>query len=235
MDNEKIIHRLYKYLEYKNIPKTRFEKQIGISNGYLNTQLKNDADLGEGVIMKIIAFCPELNFKWLITGKGEMFDDESSEILKLNPKSAKVYIVTEPLNAGFGNSYIIDDNNELKFFMYPFLPEGEYYMFKISGRSMEDYITEGSYVICRKVNNKYQLQDGKLFVVVTKSEGLTIKRVFFERERIILVSDNSFYKPFSMPHEEIKEYLTVESIIKTDFPINPYTVEAVNKWNSLEI
>ena len=36
----KAIERLYQYLDYKGVKPTRFEKEIGLSNGYLGTQLK---------------------------------------------------------------------------------------------------------------------------------------------------------------------------------------------------
>lgn len=70
---EKIINRLFAYLKRKNIPHTRFEKEIGLSNGYLKTQERRKSDLGEGVISKIIDNCLDINIIWLMTGKGDMF------------------------------------------------------------------------------------------------------------------------------------------------------------------
>ena len=61
---EKIISRLFTYLKSKSIPHTRFEKEIGLSNGYLNTQLKRNSDLGEGIIRKIIDNCLDVNPLW---------------------------------------------------------------------------------------------------------------------------------------------------------------------------
>jgi hypothetical protein len=68
----KVINRLYEYLDYKNVKPTAFEKDTGMSNGYLGKQLKRNADVGEGVIIKIIEKCPDLNPTWLLTGYGEM-------------------------------------------------------------------------------------------------------------------------------------------------------------------
>ncbi len=73
----KAIGRLFKYLKYKKIPHTRFEKEVGLSNGYLNTQLKRDADLGEGVLNKIVNYCLDLNSDWLLTGKGSMLEKKA--------------------------------------------------------------------------------------------------------------------------------------------------------------
>ncbi len=84
----KSINRLFKYLEFKGIKHTRFEKEIGFSNGYLKTQLKRNADFGETILVKVINYCPDLNIKWLLLGDGEMLleehleDHAMSEILK---------------------------------------------------------------------------------------------------------------------------------------------------------
>lgn len=69
---DKIIVRLFAYLKLKGIPHTRFEKEVGLSNGYLKIQLRRNADLGESVINKIIENCLDLDAVWLLTGKGDM-------------------------------------------------------------------------------------------------------------------------------------------------------------------
>lgn len=74
----KIINRLYEYLDYKSIAPTRFEKNIGLSNGYLGTQLKRNADLGESIINKIIDNCLDLNVEWLVSGVGEMLKSKNT-------------------------------------------------------------------------------------------------------------------------------------------------------------
>ena len=68
----KAIERLYKYIDYKGYKPTRFEKELGLSNGYLGTQYKRSADLGESVFNKIIDYCLDINPEWLLTGHGTM-------------------------------------------------------------------------------------------------------------------------------------------------------------------
>jgi hypothetical protein len=72
----KAIERLYKYIDYKGVKPTPFEKEIGLSNGYLGKQLTRNADLGEGVLIKIIENCPEISPEWLLTGKGSMLKSQ---------------------------------------------------------------------------------------------------------------------------------------------------------------
>jgi len=77
----KAIHRIFQYIEYKHIPPTNLEKKVGLSNGYLGTQLKRNADIGEGVFVKIINYCLDINPLWLITGKGEMIENKTDDLL----------------------------------------------------------------------------------------------------------------------------------------------------------
>ncbi|MFI3265228.1 MAG: hypothetical protein SNG38_08310 [Rikenellaceae bacterium] len=73
----KAIDRLYVYFELKSIKPTAFEKIVGLSNGYLGTQRKRNADMGEAVFVKIINYCRDLSLVWLITGEGDMLQGSS--------------------------------------------------------------------------------------------------------------------------------------------------------------
>lgn len=79
----KIIDRVFQYLDYKRVKPTRFEKNIGLSNGYLGLQYRRKADLGEGIIIKIIENCRDMSPIWLILGKGEMLLGSSVEELEV--------------------------------------------------------------------------------------------------------------------------------------------------------
>ena len=68
----KAIGRIKQYIDYKGLTNRAFEQNNDLSNGYIATQLKRNADLGEGILTKILENCLDLNPLWLITGKGEM-------------------------------------------------------------------------------------------------------------------------------------------------------------------
>lgn len=72
----KAIKRIYQYIDSKGIKAVPFEKEIGLSNGYLGKQLSRNADLGEGILMRVIENCPDINPEWLLTGNGEMLKNE---------------------------------------------------------------------------------------------------------------------------------------------------------------
>jgi hypothetical protein len=95
----KAIQRLYKYIDYKGVKPAPFEKEIGLSNGYLGKQLNRNADLGEGILIKVIENCPEINPEWLLTGKGSMLKSEIEHVVKGD-------------NLGMVNK-LLDENNDL--------------------------------------------------------------------------------------------------------------------------
>lgn len=89
MVKENAIHRIIKYLKDKGVNHHSFEKEIGVSNGYLNTQLKRNAGMGELVLNKILSQCDEICPTWLLTGEGKMLrkkepiEENNSEAMDL--------------------------------------------------------------------------------------------------------------------------------------------------------
>lgn len=72
------LDRLYQYFEIKGIKPTRFEKDAGLSNGYLKTMHDRTAEVGTKILIKIINNCRDLSIEWLLTGEGGMFRPESN-------------------------------------------------------------------------------------------------------------------------------------------------------------
>lgn len=72
----KAIDRFYEYLAEKGLKPTTVEKEIGLSNGYLSAQKKRSADMGEGMMLKVIDYFRDINPMWLLTGEGPMLRTE---------------------------------------------------------------------------------------------------------------------------------------------------------------
>lgn len=65
-----ISERLKKYIrEEKGVSISSFEKEINVSNGYINSISKG---IGEDILAKIADLSPNLNIEWLMIGRGEM-------------------------------------------------------------------------------------------------------------------------------------------------------------------
>lgn len=95
----KTIERLFQYFDYKNIKPTRFEKDFGLSNGYLAIQLKRKADVGSSILELVVNNCRDLNVEWLLTGKGMMISENKTgshvEIIKPEDDPKQIQIKNE--------------------------------------------------------------------------------------------------------------------------------------------
>ena len=68
----RVIDRLYKYLQLKQLSPYAFERNCAIANGYLKKQTKGKGSIGSEILEKIIARHSDLSLIWLLTGKGDM-------------------------------------------------------------------------------------------------------------------------------------------------------------------
>lgn len=70
--------RLNAFIKSKKLSQRKFEKAVGLSNGYVNNISKN---IGAEKLQNIISIFPDLNTTWLLTGEGEMLKYHVSDII----------------------------------------------------------------------------------------------------------------------------------------------------------
>ncbi|CAA0159565.1 hypothetical protein [Tenacibaculum maritimum] len=70
-----ITERILKFIEYKGINKSRFYRETGLSNGFLD-KVK---DIGCSKIDHILNSYPEINIEWLVLGRGDMINQKNSD------------------------------------------------------------------------------------------------------------------------------------------------------------
>lgn len=68
-----MIKRILQIIDYKAISKTKFYKETGLSNGFLD-KVK---DIGVSKLELILRTYPEIDAEWLISGKGNMLKTDS--------------------------------------------------------------------------------------------------------------------------------------------------------------
>ncbi len=66
----KVIDRIKLFVEAEKVSKSQFERQVGLSNGYLNNM---KGEVGADKIAKILKSYPNLDGEWLLTGSGNMY------------------------------------------------------------------------------------------------------------------------------------------------------------------
>ncbi|MBM6781470.1 S24 family peptidase [Bacteroides mediterraneensis] len=205
--------RLKEFLSVKGIGRNRYETQIGVSRGYLST--KSDVISSE-VIEKTADFFQDLNLDWLITGKGEMLksvnvnrmNDSTHEILKTKPRI--------PYTAAAGSiTNALDGVKEYDCEQIPVIQSFPKYDFTIvvRGDSMQPNILGGDEVACKKIDEKSFIQWGKVHVLDT-AQGIIVKRIYEDGDKIKCVSYNPEYPPFSIDKKDIYSYNLVVGLLR---------------------
>ncbi|MBX3163756.1 MAG: LexA family transcriptional regulator [Bacteroidetes bacterium] len=128
-----------------------------------------------------------------------LLDNDGNDMVELIPLKA---------SAGYTRGYADPEYIEkLPKMSLPFLPTGKHRAFPIKGDSMPP-IKEGSYVIAKYLEKFDQVKFGQTYIVVTKDDGLTYKRIMSYNKREAayeLHSDNKMYAPFKVKAADILE------------------------------
>jgi len=124
-----------------------------------------------------------------------------------NDNRENIELVDTKAEAGYIESFNDPEYiRDLPKLYFPNIPEGTYRAFEIRGDSMLP-MEPGNVVICSYVESFEEIKDGKTYVIVGKSGTLVYKRVrpVLEENRLLLISDNDIYPPFTMLLEEVAE------------------------------
>jgi transcriptional regulator with XRE-family HTH domain len=128
-----------------------------------------------------------------------LLDNEGNDMVELIPMKA---------SAGYTRGYADPEYIEkLPKMKLPFLPSGKHRAFPIKGDSMPP-IREGSFVIAKYMERPEDIKFGHTYIVVTRDDGLTYKRVmaYHKKEGTYeLHSDNKLYPPFKVRSEDVLE------------------------------
>lgn len=128
-----------------------------------------------------------------------LLDNDGNDMVELVPVKA---------SAGYTRGYADPDYIEkLPQMKLPFLPTGKHRAFPIKGDSMPP-IKEGSFVIAKFIERMEDIRLGHTYIVVTKEDGLTYKRVMAYNKKegtYELHSDNKIYQPFKVRASDILE------------------------------
>jgi len=118
----------------------------------------------------------------------------------------KIEIIPHKASMGYLEGYSDPEYIEnLQNISLSFLGSGTYRAFPVEGDSMPPH-KDGSLIIGKYLEKATELKKGKSYVFVTRSEGITYKRLLqATEETITVVADNPFYEPYSIPLADIFE------------------------------
>jgi phage repressor protein C with HTH and peptisase S24 domain len=133
-----------------------------------------------------------------------------------------VELVSHKASAGYLSGYQDTEFvKELPKISMPVLPKNKTYRaFEIQGDSMLP-IQPGSIIFGEYVEHVGAVKNGKLYILITKQDGIVFKRVFnFTQDegKLLLVSDNRHYEPYSVDANDILEIWGAKAFFSNQFP-----------------
>lgn len=207
--------RISKFIQYKNITIAEFERNVSLANGYIK---KFKGSIGSDKLNNIISYYPDININWLITGEGSMLKSEISNMLAESPmeygkKQTRPRI---PYTAAAGSlTSAVEGITANQCEQIPRINVFPDYDFTIiiKGSSMEPKYEGGDEVACKRIDNTSFIQWGKVHVLDT-AQGIIIKRIYEDGEKIRCASYNTEYPDFSILKEEIFSMSLVVGLIR---------------------
>ncbi|HEX7755810.1 MAG TPA: S24 family peptidase [Niabella sp.] len=118
--------------------------------------------------------------------------------------------------AGYLNGYADHEFiDELNTFTLPMVTGGNYRAFEIIGDSMLP-IPSGSIIVGEKVEALDSVKNNTACIVVSKNDGIVYKRIQKNgkaKNKLLLLSDNPTFQPYSISSEDVLEMWEAQFII----------------------
>lgn len=164
--------------------------------------------LGKEVIVKILSKFPNVDANWLLMGDGEMLKPTMQTSTSTKPRI--------PYKAAAGSiTHAVEGITEAQCEQIPVINAFPNYDFTIiiKGDSMEPKYEGGDEVACKRVDGTSFIQWGKVHVLDT-AQGIVIKRIYEDGDKIKCVSYNPDYPPFSIDKSEIYSISLVVGLLR---------------------
>lgn len=203
------------YLHKKGVSDYEFYKKSGITRGILS----QSNGISEDNISRFLAYAPDVNAEWLLTGRGEMLKQNESEKVAHHTDNPNEGIPLIPFSAMAGA--LMGEQTALEYdcerYVVPAFSGADFLM-QVKGSSMVPTYISGDIVACRRVPmSDLFFQWNKPYVLDTR-QGAIIKRIKpgSDKQHVLIVSDNKDYDPFELPYEDIYAVALVIGIIRLE-------------------
>lgn len=180
----------------------RLAKYFEVSIDDILTQILNEETFNP-------KFTPQANLRILVT----TVNTDNEDNIEFVPIKAI---------AGYSNGYgDLEYIESLPAFNVPFLDKNKKYrVFPIQGDSMLP-MQEGSKVFAEYIEDWQNIKSGTICIVVTKNEGIVLKKVYnylMNSNLLLLESKNELYNPYPVKAEDVQEIWKFAGFYSPDFP-----------------
>lgn len=217
-------------------------RQFAMSIDYLPESLyqvlNQRDDPGYDIINKACKLY-DLNPSYILNGKGPKLNQETPKsefriLTIVTDAQNKERIIHVPVPAQAGYISELPDTvfySELPTYSLPDFrySQGTHRSFDVSGNSMNPVLEEGDKVVCSFLEPNQWLtgiKDDHVYVLITRTDVVVkrIKNQLKKENSLLLISDNTRYKPYEIDAEDIREVWFVRTKISSfshHVPINP--------------
>lgn len=155
----------------------------------------------------------------------KVFASKGKEVLAITVDSndkENVELVTQKASAGYLSGYQdVEFVKDLPKISLPVLPKNRTYRaFEIQGDSMLP-VQPGSIIFGEYMEDVSGVKNGKLYILVTKQDGIVFKRIFNfadQEGKLLLVSDNRNYQPYAVDAGDVLEIWSAKAFFSNQFP-----------------
>ena len=222
-----IKQRILLFLAKKEVTQYEFYKNTGGTRGVLG----QNNGISEENISRFLAYYPEVNIEWLMTGRGEMLADDQATrtrhksidvdkhpVASLATESGKgIPLIRIEAMAGAltGEQSVLE--YECERYVVPMF-KGADFLIPVKGSSMYPKYSSGDIVACQCVPmSDLFFQWNKVYVIDT-NQGALIKRIKpgSDEKHVLIVSDNEKYDPFELPISSIYAVALVIGVIRLE-------------------
>ena len=214
-----IKQNILRYLAQKGVSAYEFYKESGVTRGIL----QQNNGISEDNIARFLAYAPDVNIEWLITGEGPMLSHPTPPTTPTKPTShpstSGIPLIPLDAVAGFpaesGGGVRLEDCE--RYVIPEFENKGANFLIRVSGDSMVPLYYSGDLLACRKITDIRFFQWGTVYVLET-SQGVLVKRVqesLDHADSILCVSENSsVHHPFLLPRDDIRSLSTIVGLVR---------------------
>lgn len=209
------------YLAEKGVTSYEFYKASGVTRGIL----QQNNGISEDNIAKFLAYAPDVNIEWLITGKGDMLRNKevvtqrkaepALPVLENSHEGIPLIPLSAMAGAFTGETSVIE--YECERYVIPAF-KGADFLIPVKGDSMQPTYYPGDLVACQRVSlGDLFFQWNKTYVLDTK-QGPLIKRVRrgSDDDHVLIVSDNAAYEPFELAKSQFYGVALVRGLVRLE-------------------
>jgi phage repressor protein C with HTH and peptisase S24 domain len=211
--------RLIRYIKYKRLSQRKFEEAANLSNGYINS-LRHAPSATK--LQSILDAFPDINHVWLLTGEGEMLNEEETVFVDDVRKDMSIVPLYDvDVSAGleklFASGGACVGNISI-----PNMPTADGAV-HVVGDSMYPLLKAGDIIAYRVINEISSILYGEIYILQIEHDGdMQVVVKYIKRSEnpdcVLLVSYNKEHDPMDIP----RSWIT--ALARVTFSIRKYSM-----------